>query len=237
MSEKKDPSFLFYVNDFLSGTMFMTNEQIGIYVKLLCIQHQHGGIIDKTIFESVINGHKAIKDKFIETEDGYFNVKMAIVMEERAKKSKNMSLNAHKRWNEYKSMQKQCKSNATVMQPKDVDKDKDINITIYKEIIDDLNSLINTSFKHTSKKTQELIRARLNEGFTVDNFKTVHRNKAQEWQYDNKMVKFLRPETLYSNKFEGYLNQKEVKSLTKAQQRSIESMRELDAELADKGEI
>ena len=48
----KDPAFLFYTSDFLTGTMFMTNEQVGIYIRLLCSQHQHGGIIDKISFNS-----------------------------------------------------------------------------------------------------------------------------------------------------------------------------------------
>jgi len=226
----KDPSFLFYVNDFLSGTMFMTNEQVGIYIKLLCVQHQHGGIIDKDNFKFVSNGHNLIKDKFIETEDGFFNVKMAKVMEERAKKSKNMSDNAMERWNEHKAMQKQCKSNATAMQPKDVDKDvdkdivKDITNTIehnisidnksmiYKYIIDDLNSILNTSYKNTTLKTQTLIKARLKEGRTLEDFKKVHRTKHKEWKNDPKMSTFLRPETLYSDKFESYLQQSEKRS-------------------------
>lgn len=111
----KDPSFLFYVNDFLGGTMFMSNEQVGIYIKLLCIQHQHGGLIDKNIFHQIINGHKPVADKFIETEEGFFNKRMAEIMEARAKKSTNMSINAKKRWEEYK--QQLCNCNAIAMQP------------------------------------------------------------------------------------------------------------------------
>ena len=38
----KDPAFLFYSSDFLSGTMLMNNEEIGIYIKLICLQHQQG---------------------------------------------------------------------------------------------------------------------------------------------------------------------------------------------------
>lgn len=36
----KDPAFLFYSSDFLSGTMLMTDEEIGQYIKLICLQHQ-----------------------------------------------------------------------------------------------------------------------------------------------------------------------------------------------------
>jgi len=90
---------------------------------------------------------------------------------------------------------------------KDKVKDKDKDISLYIEILDDLNSLINTSFKHTSKKTQDLIQARISEGYTVEDFKKVHQNKYKEWKNDVKMVTFLRPETLYGNKFESYLQQ------------------------------
>ena len=78
-----------------------------------------------------------------------------------------------------------------------------------KDIINDLNSVLGTSYKTTSSKTRELIHARLNDGYTIDDFKIVHRKMLRAWGADEKMVKFLRPQTLYSPKFEGYLQQKE----------------------------
>ncbi len=78
-------------------------------------------------------------------------------------------------------------------------------------IITHLNNKFNSKYKTTSKKTRSLISARLKEGFSVEDFKTVIDKKYNEWFEDNKMAGFLRPETLFSNKFESYLNQKEVK--------------------------
>ena len=43
----KDPAFLFYPSDFLTGTMFMTDEQVGKYIRLLCAQHQKGHLCEK----------------------------------------------------------------------------------------------------------------------------------------------------------------------------------------------
>ena len=106
----KDPAFLFYTQDFLTGTMFMSNEQTGIYIKLLCAQHQHGGIIDKTAFENVINGDSIIRSKFIEVDDGFYNKRLFDEMLKRKKKSSSLSANALIRWE--KEKQKQCKSNA-----------------------------------------------------------------------------------------------------------------------------
>ena len=82
------------------------------------------------------------------------------------------------------------------------------DLNCYKEIIDHLNQVTESNYKATGSKTKSLISARLNEGFTVDDFKQVHINKYAEWHNDSKMAKFLRPETLYGTKFEGYLNQK-----------------------------
>ena len=77
----------------------------------------------------------------------------------------------------------------------------------YKEIISHLNEITNSNFKTSSQKTKDLITARMNEGFTVDDFKQVHIIKFAEWT-GTEFEKFLRPQTLYSNKFESYLNQK-----------------------------
>lgn len=76
------------------------------------------------------------------------------------------------------------------------------------EIISYLNEKTESMFKASTKKTQSCIRARLSEGFKVDDFKTVIDKKCAEWIGDEKMEKYLRPETLFGTKFEGYLNAK-----------------------------
>lgn len=81
-------------------------------------------------------------------------------------------------------------------------------VDIYKEIINYLNTKTNSSYRYTTKKNQTLIRARLNEGFVIDDFKKVIDIKCSEWLNDGSMNKYLRPETLFGTKFEGYLNQK-----------------------------
>lgn len=80
----------------------------------------------------------------------------------------------------------------------------------YSEIIDYLNLKANTKYKSSGKKTKDLIKARFNEKYTLEDFKIVIDKKSNEW-LGTSFVNYLRPETLFSNKFEGYLNQKEVK--------------------------
>jgi len=76
----------------------------------------------------------------------------------------------------------------------------------YKDVIDYLNQQTGKNYKSTTKKNQTVIRARTDEGFSLDDFKRVIDNKVAEWKGTN-MEKYLRPETLFGTKFEGYLNQ------------------------------
>ena len=77
----------------------------------------------------------------------------------------------------------------------------------YKEIIDYLNERTGSNYRFTTKKTKDLIKARFNEGFNLDDFKIVIDKKTMEWINDKEMNKYLRPETLFGTKFESYLNQ------------------------------
>ena len=81
-----------------------------------------------------------------------------------------------------------------------------VQSTEVKEIVEHLNQVCKTNYKHTSAKTKTLVKARLKDGFTLENFRRVHITKYAEW-YGTDMQKYLRPETLYGTKFESYLNQ------------------------------
>lgn len=82
-----------------------------------------------------------------------------------------------------------------------------LNNNIYSSVIEKLNYLANTSYKATTKKTQSLIRARVEEGFTLEDFYKVIEIKVSDWK-GTEFEKYIRPETLFGSKFENYLNQK-----------------------------
>lgn len=90
----------------------------------------------------------------------------------------------------------------------DIDKERDKEKIPYADIVDYLNTKTDSKYKSSTKKTKDLINARYNEGFTLEDFKQVIDNKTAEWLNDSQMNKYLRPETLFGNKFESYLNQK-----------------------------
>jgi len=102
MKIAKDPAFLFYPSDFLTGTMFMSHEQIGIYIRLLCSQHQHGGVIDKISFNSLVGNNEIVRTKFIEIDLGFYNQRLADEMEKRNKKSNNISKAVKEVWEKRK---------------------------------------------------------------------------------------------------------------------------------------
>lgn len=77
-----------------------------------------------------------------------------------------------------------------------------------KTIVGYLNEKTKSTYRTTTRETKRLIKARLNEGFTVDDFKTVIDKKTAVWFNDTKMKNYLRPTTLFGPKFEEYLNEK-----------------------------
>lgn len=82
---------------------------------------------------------------------------------------------------------------------------KERNGIPYQEIITILNECTGKNYRHTGKQNKLLIKARWGEGFTIDDFRRVIEDRSKRWLNDPKMDEFLRPITLFSNKFESYL--------------------------------
>ena len=80
--------------------------------------------------------------------------------------------------------------------------------SIHKDVIDYLNGKIGARYKASSAINKRLIDARVKEGYTLDDFKRVIDNKVASWSHDQKMSKYLRPQTLFGTKFESYLNER-----------------------------
>ena len=73
----KDPAFLFYTSDFLTGTSFLTNEQIGKYIRLLCHQHQNGHLKEKDMLKICLTYDEDVFEKFEKDLNGlFFNLRL-----------------------------------------------------------------------------------------------------------------------------------------------------------------
>lgn len=98
-----------------------------------------------------------------------------------------------------------------------------------KHIIDYLNKRTGKKYSVKTKKTAQLIHKLLDNGFTVEDFERVIDIKCKQWLNNEKMNQYLRPRTLFSEKFEDYLN--EAPARTKQQGASgqlvADKMREL----------
>jgi len=126
----KDPAILFYTSDFLGGTFTMSDEQVGRYIRLLCLSHQKGGYLTEKEMLSVCKKYdEDIFVKFLKTDDGrYYNERMLEVINKRHKHSEKQKVNAEKRWKKTddgnanalpndipNNMPKECDGNALAM--------------------------------------------------------------------------------------------------------------------------
>ena len=131
-------------------------------------------------------------------------------LNKRIEKSTKARESVQKRWKKYERntnvLQTKNDCNTSKVKESKVKENKDI----IKSVIEYLNTKTNKKFKYSSKKTIDLINARLNEGFVINDFEKVIDNKTKDWLNDIKMNEYLRPETLFSNKFEGYLNRSKI---------------------------
>lgn len=106
------------------------------------------------------------------------------------------------------------KSNSKEDISNDISKKKGADLSTITEIVDYLNEKANTSFRPSAEYAKTHIRARLREGFTVDDFKAVIDGRVKAWANDPKMSEYLRPQTLFGTKFESYLNASKAKPKT-----------------------
>lgn len=78
-----------------------------------------------------------------------------------------------------------------------------------RQIVEYFNRVCGTNYRHQSKATADMINARLNDGFTVEDFRRVIDTKYAEWANNPDMCKYIRPQTLFRpSHFENYLNQR-----------------------------
>lgn len=89
---------------------------------------------------------------------------------------------------------------------KEVNSTPNNNLKVHTLVINYLNKKTSSNYKLSTKSTQNFINARIREGYTTEDFKKVIDDKSKEW-LGTEWEKYLRPSTLFSNKFENYLVQ------------------------------
>lgn len=151
----KDPAFLFYSSDFLSGTMLMSNEDVGKYIRLLCLQHQKGHLKEKDMLNICGGKNDDIFDKFsLDDEGNYYNVRL----EEEIIRRKNYSESRRK------NREKKTKEN------------------ISKTYEKDMKNICNSYDKHMETETEtETINININKN--IDKNISKNKKKVEKKQY------------------------------------------------------
>tara|TARA_B100001093_G_scaffold113967_1_gene106263 strand:- start:405 stop:1112 length:708 start_codon:yes stop_codon:yes gene_type:complete len=113
----KDPAFLFYSSDFLTGVSDLTMEERGQFITLLCLQHQKGALSEKLMrlqCGGIPNADVLAKFR-IDKNGFYYNERIEHEKDRRAKHSAKQRDNAYKRWNKDNNTSKQTLSNGNAM--------------------------------------------------------------------------------------------------------------------------
>lgn len=157
----KDPAVLFYTNDFLSGTFTMTDEQVGKYIRLLCIQHQKGYLTEKDMLNICKTYDEDVYSKFVKENSKYYNERMRSEADKRRKYSES-------RRNNRKTIKDDniCKTYVQHMENEDENINEDINklisywnsvygkcLLIEQEFIQELFNKF--GFKHSKRLIRE----------------------------------------------------------------------------------
>ena len=128
MGKNKDPAVLFYTSDFLADTTLWTYEELGRYIKLLCIQHLQDGVSEDD-FIAVSDGYKRVVDKFALGDDGkYRNKRMQAEQERRQAYSESRSKNGKFGGRPKNHMLSICEPYEKHSENENINENKDISI-------------------------------------------------------------------------------------------------------------
>ena len=91
-----------------------------------------------------------------------------------------------------------------IVKPEEIDIKSEVDI--YIDIIRYLNEKSGKRYSYKNAQTKKYINARIKDGYNIKDFKKVIDIKCTKW-INTTMEDYLRPQTLFSNKFEGYINE------------------------------
>jgi uncharacterized phage protein (TIGR02220 family) len=254
----KSPAFQLYAADFYMDTNSWTIAEVGAYVRLLLAEWVNGplpyamsdlsriaGISDpRTMYKM---WSRTLGKKFITTDGNLLiNKRLEEVRENQRKYFESQSQKGisgnRKRWKDHiaRAIPVQSPDDRSSSSSSSSINNKEKNILSCKhdsipfsEIISYLNQRTGKNFSPKARESKQHIRARWNEGRRLDDFKKVVDIKWEKWGTDEKMVDYLRPQTLFGTKMESYLQEESYGSgdsnalerIRKAKERDIEAGR------------
>lgn len=234
MSKEKAPAFQFYPGDWLSSTKItlMTPAEEGAYIRLLCHAWQDPkcslpdddellAFLSRLGPEWYNGAGERVKKCFKRTKGKrLYNERLKKEREKQNAWREKSKLGGMKSGELRRNKDLEPKGGSQMVQTNEEPKgnssslsssstsvkDKRKDEPPYEEIIKDLNQVLDKDYRAETQAIRKLIKARWNEGATLDDFRNVHRKMKKLWKDDPDMAPYLRPHTLYTGKFEAYRN-------------------------------
>lgn len=123
----KDPAFLFYSSDFLTGVTDLTMEERGQYITLLCLQHQKGRLSKKMIGIAIPNAAADVLAKFKIDEKGfYYNSRLEFESLKRSEHAEKQRQRALDGWKKRKAAE-HTTANAAALPLENENENEDLN--------------------------------------------------------------------------------------------------------------
>lgn len=203
----KPPSFQFYAQDFLTGVMYLTNEEVGMYIKMLAKQWTDNTIPKKRL--GFLVGHdwsdlsEELRSKFEDCGEYVINTRLE---EERDKKERFLE---KQRENGKKGgrppKEEKPNINPTLTQKKPLEDEKEIEYkgkggvgekpkTDFNELLDFINRTTGRKFKTINGDVRKKYRARLKEGYSIDEIKNAVCSAVKQKYHIENGNQYLTPE-------------------------------------------
>ena len=164
----KDPAFLFYSGDFLTGVADLTFEERGQYITLLALQHQKGHLTEKAIRITIPNVSEDVLAKFKIDKDGnYYNERLELEALKRSEHSRKQKERAEKGWEKRKRQSYgNATANATALPLENEDENEDVvkdykGVAQKKSAIPTLEQFVDYGLEQASKHRLNVTRTSL----------------------------------------------------------------------------
>lgn len=130
----KDPAFLFYASDFLTGVSDLSMEERGVYITLLCLQHQKGRLSEKMIRLCGGIATADVMAKFTKDENGlFYNQRLELETIKRKEHGEKQRKRALEGWKKRKNIELENNAVASAVAMPLEDENRDENRIIIKD--------------------------------------------------------------------------------------------------------
>ena len=166
-----DPAFLFYYQDFLVGTSFMTLEERGAYITLLCHLADKNSISEDNICKTISRPiWEAICYKFKKDEKGFFNVRLRKEVEKRKKYTESRRNNLHMGVHMDRAMTAHMENENEDVNEDENKKEEKEESPLNQQVFNKWNERMPNKIKTLTKTRLRHLNERLQENGFMDNF-------------------------------------------------------------------